>query len=84
MPTPARQLVDVQYRRNLAEFREWEEEKRKDQEQAVAALKRREKKAFKVSPWVGRVAGIVVFCAVFWVITYLVFSQERILSWPAR
>lgn len=84
MPTPARQLVDVQYRRNLADYNAWEEEVRKDQAQAVAALKRREKKAFKVSPWVGRIAGMVVTAVVVGLLLWLVFSQERLLSWPAR
>jgi type VI protein secretion system component VasF len=71
---PDRQAVNIQYRKNLAEFNAWEDQKRKDQAQAVEALRRREKQAIKVPQWVAIVGGSLAGFVVVFIFITLAFS----------
>jgi len=70
---PARTLVDVQYRKNLREFNQWEDEQRRKQAEAVAALIRRERRPIRVPRWVPLVASILVCGALVWLFVTLAF-----------
>ena len=71
---PARSLVNVQYRKNLAEYNAWEAQVRKDQAQAVAALTRRERRPIRLPRWVRIVVGIGIAAVGVWAFITLAFS----------
>jgi hypothetical protein len=66
--------VNLQYRKNLAEFNAWEEKTRRDQAEAIAALLRRERKGLRVPRWLVVVVSIAAAAVFVWAFIALAFS----------
>ncbi len=59
--------VDVQYRSNLHDYNQWEQERREMDERTIHLLRQREHKGFKVPGWVAALGALGILGALVWV-----------------
>lgn len=58
--------VNVEYRRNLAAYQEWEEQVRAEHEQAIKAFKKRERSSTGVPRWLVTLAALAALGSLVW------------------